>query len=152
MAKFKYRLNPLLQLRESTRDERRAELAQAQRADDILHDRQVTVDQQRRDILESTRSSIKPGPVDLEHLVNCQRHDLMLETEEKVLLEQRQQVAQEIERRHSTLVEANRDVRILELLREKQLLRHQKEEQRQETNRLDEVAIHREYRKEETDE
>ncbi|MGD9126218.1 MAG: flagellar export protein FliJ [Planctomycetia bacterium] len=148
MAKFKYRLKPLLQIRETTRDERRSELAQAQRADDILHNRQTTIEQQRHELLESTRDSIRPGQVNLDHLINCQRYDRMLEGEGQMILEQRQQVGQEIERRHAILVEANRDVRILEILREKQLLRHQKEEQRQETKTLDEVAIQREYRKE----
>ena len=151
MAKFKYRLQTLLQLRETTRDERRADLAQAQHADDILHNRQNTVEQQRRELLESTRDSIKPGPVNLDHLINCQRHDWMLEMEEQQIAEQRKQVAQEIERRHAVLVEANRSVRVLELLKEKQLDRHRKEELRLETNLLDEVAIQREHRKEETD-
>lgn len=148
MGKFKYRLETLLKLRETTRDERRSDLAQAQRADDILHERQTTIDQQRHELLESTRNSIRPGPVNLEHLVNCQRYDWMLEAEEKVIVEQRQQVAQEIERRRATLVEANREVRILELLKEKQLQRHREEEQRRETILLDEVAIQREHRKE----
>lgn len=151
MAKFKYRLQTLLKLRETNRDERRSELTQAQQADDILYDRQSTIEQQRHELLESTRDSIKPGPVNLDHLVNSQRHDVMLKTEELLITEQRQQVAQEIERRRAVLVEANRNVRVLELLKEKQLTRHRQEEQRQETKQLDEVAIHREVRKEEAD-
>lgn len=149
MAKFKYRLQTLLKLRETNRDERRSELVQAQHADDILHERQSTIDQQRHELLESTRESIKPGLVNLDHLVNCQRHDVMLKTEEHLVVEQRQQVAQEIDRRRAVLVEANRSVRVLEILKEKQLNRHREEEQRQEIKVLDEVAIQRELRREE---
>ena len=49
-------------------------------------------------------------------------------------------MAEEIERRRQTLVQANRDVRVLEKLREKQAGRHRQEEDRRETKVLDEVA------------
>ena len=38
MAKFKFRLATLLRLREATRDQRRAELAEAYRADNVLRE------------------------------------------------------------------------------------------------------------------
>ena len=46
----------------------------------------------------------------------------------------------ELRRRQQALVEANREVRVLELLREKQWTRHRDEEARQEMKQLDEVA------------
>jgi flagellar export protein FliJ len=49
-------------------------------------------------------------------------------------------VGAEIERRREVLVEADRDVRVLEKLREKQTERHRYEENRREIRQLDEVA------------
>ena len=46
----------------------------------------------------------------------------------------------EIERRRLVLAEANREVRVLEILRDKQAAQHRQEEERREMKRLDEVA------------
>ena len=48
--------------------------------------------------------------------------------------------AEEIERRGEALVDANRQVRVLETLRQKQLDRHRQGENRQEIKQLDETA------------
>ncbi len=53
---------------------------------------------------------------------------------------QRETLATEIEHRRLALVEANREVRVLEKLREKQVTRHRRDENRRETKVLDEVA------------
>ena len=57
------------------------------------------------------------------------------------LQRQRQALAAEIDRRRQALLEADRDVRTLEKLRENQLQAHRQEEERQEGKRLDEAAL-----------
>ena len=52
-------------------------------------------------------------------------------------------LADEIERRRLVLVEADRAVRVLDLLDEKHQREHRRQAERQETKRLDEVAMTR---------
>ena len=56
-------------------------------------------------------------------------------------------MAAEIERRRQALVEADREVRVLEKLRERQLEQHRREEELRETKRLDEVVTQQAFRK-----
>ncbi len=72
--------------------------------------------------------------------MNARRYELLLRAQQQDLLQQQQVVDAELLRRHQALVEANREVRALELLREKQWARHRDEEARQEMKQLDEVA------------
>jgi flagellar protein FliJ len=59
---------------------------------------------------------------------------------EKQTLAQRKQLAVEIERRREALLAANREVRVLEKLRDHQMERYREEENRRDIKRLDEVA------------
>ncbi len=140
MAKFKFRLATLLRLRESARDERRSHLAQAYRAEEVLDEQQRQI---ARDLngLESTGRRISaPGPLDVDRLLDIRRYELVLRSQQEHLRQQRQAVEAEIERRRDALVDANRQVRVLEELRGKQLQRHRREENRQEIKQLDEAA------------
>jgi len=140
MAKFKFRLATLLRLREETRDQRRAELAEAYHADDLLQQQIQEADQALNDLLDECRKAAGPGVIDIDRLIAAGRYELALRAQQKELVGQRERVVAEIERRRQTLVEANREVRVLEKLRENQAKRHREEENRREVKRLDEVA------------
>lgn len=140
MAKFKFRLATLLRLREATRDQRRGELAEAYRADDLLREHQERLGQELRWLLDQCRKVAGPGTVDVDRLVESQRYELTLRAQQGQLASQREAVGAEIDRRRQTLLAADRDVRLLEKLREKQAHRHHQEESRREIKQLDEVA------------
>jgi len=140
MAKFKFRMATLLRLREAARDQRRTELAEAYRIDDVLKQRRGQISGTLTDLQIECRHVAGPGTVDVDRLVEAQRYELALKAQRNELDRQREAVAAEIERRRQTLVEANRDVRVLEKLREKQSGRHRREENRREIKQLDEVA------------
>ncbi|HYW79084.1 MAG TPA: flagellar export protein FliJ [Thermoguttaceae bacterium] len=140
MAKFKFRLATLLRLREETRDQRRAELAEAYHADDLLQQHIQEADDALAELLAQCRKVAGPGVVDIDRLVAAGRYELTLRAQRKEMVEQRERVLAEIERRRQALVEANREVRVLEKLRENQTRRHRDEQNRQEVKRLDEVA------------
>ena len=76
----------------------------------------------------------------MDRLVEAQRYELVLRVAAAQIVRQRETVQAEIERRRQVLVEANRDVRVLENLRDKQAAQHRQEEERREMKRLDEVA------------
>lgn len=148
MTKFKFRLATLLRLREAARDERRRELAEAYRVDDLLRQRLDGVSGQLGRLQDHCRKLTGPGAVDVDRLVEAQRYELALKAQRSQLGQQREAVAAEIERRRGALVEANRDVRVLEKLRENQVRQHGREENRREIKQLDEVASQRAIREE----
>ena len=143
MAKFKFRLATLLKLREAARDERRAELAEAYRADDILNERLQQIHGELNAMSIGCRKAAGPGAVNIDLLIESQRYEVTLRACEKQTLAQRQRLAVEIERRRESLLAANREVRVLEKLREHQIERYREEENRRDVKRLDEVAQQR---------
>jgi flagellar protein FliJ len=140
MPRFKFRMAMLLKLREAARDERRAELAKAYRADEVLAENVGHVEAEMRAVMERCRKAAGPGPIDLDVLIGAQRYELILKAQQRHLSEQRTKLAEEIERRRLALLAANRDVRVLEKLREHQLEQHNQAEYRADIKRLDEVG------------
>jgi flagellar protein FliJ len=140
MARFKFRLATLLKIREATRDERRSELAQAYRADDVLGGYLEQTQTELNAIRERCRKNAGPGAIDIDRLIETQRYEIILKAQQQHLNEQRGKLAVEIERRRVALLAANREVRVLEKLREHQLEQHKQEENRLDIKRLDEVA------------
>jgi len=140
MARFRFRLATLLRLREAVRDQRREELAEAYRVDELLATQLARVAEQLDSLGEQCRRAAGPGQVDVDRLLEAQRYELALRARQRQLQQQRRNVAEEIERRRETLAEADREVRVLEKLRKRQAARHQYEENRREIKLLDEVA------------
>jgi flagellar FliJ protein len=140
MARFKFRLATLLKLREAVRDERRAELAQAYRADDVLNKLLEQTRTELNSLEDQCRKAAGPGTIDIDRLIEVQRYEIILKLQQRHLNEQRGRLAAEIERRRVALLAANREVRVLEKLRERQLEQHNQAENRLDIKRLDEVA------------
>ena len=140
MSKFKFRLSTLLRLRETTRDECRTELAQAYRADEIVEAEQERIEAELTKLENESRTAVSPGQLDVDRLLEARRYCLVLGGQRKHAAGQRDAIAEEIERRRRKLVEADRQMRVLEELRERQRRRHRDNENRLEIKALDEVA------------
>jgi flagellar protein FliJ len=97
---------------------------------------------------ERCRRAAGPGPVDIDQLVEAQRYELTLKAQLQHLQHQRELLAAEIERRRLALVEANRAVRVMEKLRERQAQRYAQEEYRRDLKEMNEVARQRALREE----
>jgi flagellar FliJ protein len=143
MGKFKFRLATLLRLREATRQDRRAELAEAYRVDDVLRQQLARLENELAALSAQCRKTVEPGEVDVDRLVEAQRYQVALRSQEFQIGRQIEAVQAEIQRRHQNLLEANREVRVLENLRDKQAFQHLQEEDRRERKRLDEIAQQR---------
>lgn len=148
MARFQFRLAVLLQLREAVRDERRNQLAEAFRMADSM-------DAQHAEIVENLRQvtqmrATTTGDVNVDRLLAASRYEAVLMLEQHNLERRQAALAEEIERRREALVAADRDVRTLEQLREKQQQRHRDERERQQMKLLDEAAL-RGFGREETE-
>jgi len=143
MRKFKFRLGSVLKLREAARDQRRAELAEVYRADDTLRQHAADIDRELLGNRAHCRAAVGPGALDVDRLLEGHRYELLLRSQRRQIDAQRAMLAIEIERRRLLLVQASRDVRVLEKLRQRQSDHHRAEEARQLMKQLDEIAQQR---------
>jgi flagellar protein FliJ len=141
MPSFRFRLETLLRLRLADRDQRRAELAKAQRAEDMLLAQADGLAGERAETCELSRKLASPGAADVDRLIASHRYELVLKARAQQLAGQIEQVRAEVARRRQILVEADRQVRVLEKLREKQQAAHNLREERREQRLLDERAL-----------
>jgi flagellar export protein FliJ len=140
MAKYTFRLKTLQKVREARRDEQRASLAEAYRAEQVLGENRASLAAEEHALRELQRSVAAEYYLDVNRLLDAQRYDLLLKAQGQELAKQAVLLAAETERRRQTLVEADRDVRALERLDERHRLAHDREADRKETKRLDEAA------------
>ena len=136
----KFRMATLLRLRENTRDERRMELADAQRAESLLRRQLDGVNAELMELREMARRAAGLGSVEIERLVEAGRYQRTLETRRSAMQEQLATHAAEIDRRRELLLTADREVRVLEKLRETQDARRRQAESRREIKQLDEAT------------
>jgi flagellar export protein FliJ len=140
MAKYKFRLNTLQKVREVHRDQQRASLADAFRAEQVLAENRAQLIAEERELRELQRSATDGKYLDVNRLLEAQRYELLLKAQGHELAKQAILLNAETERRRQALVEADREVRVLELLDARHHRAHDLDEQRAETKRLDDVA------------
>src|SRR4029079_15836528 len=130
MAKYKFRLNTLQKGREAHRDQQRASLAEAFRAEQVLAENRARLVDEERELRELQRSASDGQYLDVNRLLEAQRYELLLKAQSQELAKQAILLAAETERRRQLLVEADREVLVLELLDERHRHAHKIEEQR----------------------
>ncbi len=91
------------------------------------------------------RHQSQPGQLLVDGLLQSHRYELLVRTQMRQLAEQRKQVAVEIERRRQALVEADRELRMLEKLRDRHQAEYRADQEKLATRELDEIAIRRQH-------
>lgn len=140
MKKFKYRLETMLKLKEHAERERQKDHARAMgdvhrqkvKLAEIGSSRDRAVDYQRRQV--QTRLSIAT-------MLSCSRYLLKLKGETMVGREALVSLERTAEKKRQRLVDASRQRRIYERLKEKQKERYYEEIEHIEAVQLDEVAL-----------
>ena len=140
MTMFHFRFEQILRLRESERQQRRFELAQAFEADQILQRQVAEADLELASVRQTVRQAAAPGDVNVDRLLELQRHGLHIQAHVDGLRSRQKQLRDEIERRRQVLVEADRQVRMFEKLRDKQEHAFLIEQQKREQMQWDEIA------------
>jgi flagellar protein FliJ len=148
MSVFRFRLATLLRLREARRDERRSQLAEAQEAEQLILYRIAEIERELVELQRRTVDAARPGPINVDQLAESARYEMILKVERESADQQRQAVAAEVAKRREALVAADREVRVLEKLRDAQHERHRDDETRREAKLFDELAVLRHARKE----
>jgi flagellar protein FliJ len=140
MSDFKFRLATLLRLREATRKERREQFAESQQVEETVRRQLDQLHEEWDHLTEMTREAARPGAVDIGRLIEIHRYQQTVDAHRTQLSEQLAKATAEVAQRRESLIEADRDVRTLEKLRDSQKMQHHMESHRQEIKRLDEAA------------
>lgn len=150
MARFVFRFEAILQLRNNERDAARLYVADAQRALDIMDERIEAVQRTRAAIRDEANRALV-GRVTVDQLLSRGRYDLQLDAEQRELVLQRGQIHLEVERRRQRLTIAEQECRKLERLREIMAERYEAEQLRVQQHALDEMATLRAARRSDGD-
>jgi len=139
LGKFNFRLESLLKLRKYERDVRQQRLVEKLAEDQQLLDQRNRLEQAREQVLEELRQLQQARVVKVEQAAARRYYAgrllaVILEVER-----QRQLLKQEIERRRRELAEAEKKVKVLEKLKEKQRAEHQYEALRAEALALEDT-------------
>ncbi|MHB8969007.1 MAG: flagellar export protein FliJ [Pirellulaceae bacterium] len=151
MTQFRFRLESLLKLRIAERDRRREDLANAYRADQVLQQHQETLEQEIVETQQHAKQRSAPGTIHVDVLLNTHRYELVLGAQLQQIHGRRKLIAAEIERRRQALIEADRELRILEKLREKHASDFEFTQQKAEVRLMDEIALRRRKTRQEID-
>ena len=145
MAKYKFRLETLRKVREARRTQQRVSLAEAFRAEQVLTAKRAEIVAEEADVRRLQRSATEGRYLNVNRLLEAQRYELLLKARAQELAKQATLLAAETERRRLGLVEADREVRVLEMLDERHHREHDRRRQRNEIKQLDEVAMNRRF-------
>ena len=140
MKKFRFRLATLRKLREAHRDEMRSKLAEAYQATQMLEDQIKAVKQELVDLQDTQRNAIENPKTDMNGLLQAGRYQAILQAQQSTMEGQVKLLATEVERRRQVVVEADRQVRVLDKLEERQKAEHLKKMRQAEVKELDEIG------------
>jgi flagellar protein FliJ len=143
MKPYKFRLATVQRLREAHRDTQRMRLVEAQQAADLLNEQRRMVAQEIEGQQTFQRELVGRPRLDVGLLSEAQRYELLLRSQQTSLAEQANTIATEVERRRLALAEAERDVKTLEKLDQRQREQHRYIVQRANTKLMDELAMQR---------
>ena len=138
---FTFRLEPLITIRDNELKERQLELAKAYEARKILEEDMQEIDRQLADGIAAARSLMQEGQtVNVESLLSFRRQEMFLRAQQNDLMETMETLDQEIERRRALVVAANKELKIVEKLKEKRYEKYLEEENKAEMKSMDEIA------------
>jgi flagellar FliJ protein len=139
----RFRLETLLKIRITTRDEKYRALGQALDAAAILAKQRAQLVAEQELTRAWSVEKTSAGSVNVDECLNAGRYQLLLKAQLVALARQEKQVADEVERRRQQLIEADKQVRMLEKLRERQQARERVAEEKKLMKELDEIAVQR---------
>ena len=141
---FKFRLEPLIRIRENALQECQAELAKAYDARSILVNHLLAVEKEIEEGTSTARSLMQPGQtVNVEQLLGFRRQEMFLRANQNDLQQKIKGVDEVIELRRAAVIAANKELKTIEKLKEKRYERYLEEEKREETKAMDEIVGNR---------
>jgi flagellar export protein FliJ len=136
-----FRLSSLLRVRRAERDQRQLQLGEALAERLELDARRGTLERQLDEQRSRMRAVAGTGRLDLADVAAGDRYMTDLRARLAQLAEHQQDLSLEIDRRRQALVEADRQLRVLENLHKRQQAEHRREQSLVERKLLDEAAL-----------
>lgn len=140
MKKFRYRLEPILKIRHHTEKQRQkdhaAALQQVYRQKEHLSE----LDTERERTFEFQRSQLE-GPIRTHQLLAASRYLVRLKRDTMTGTELLKGLERETERKRLLLVQASKERKIYEKLRERQQAKFNQEVEQHDRKELDELAV-----------
>ena len=140
---FRFRLQPLQKIRENVRRERQAELAKALEAEAVVREKIESLVHDIAGTKEEGRRLALEGRINVDFLVGLRRHEAYLLAQKQEAEQKLDQVLTEVERRRLAVVEADKEVKIMEKLHEKLKENYDAEQAAKEVVGFDEIASQR---------
>lgn len=140
MPKFEFNLQAVLTVREHAEKERQRALGVLLAQMKSLEDELTALDQANKSSAEDLRDSRLIGPIDLAFLAGHRRYVLANERKARTVLQKMALLQREIEQARALLVEAARDRKVVEKLRERKLDAWRQNLARMEQQEIDEVG------------
>lgn len=141
--KFRFRLQTLLKIRENARAEAQAELGKAREAERVVLEQLDEIRINIEKCANEGRKAIEYGKIDVNFMIGLRRHEAYLLSQDTVLKKHLEDVRAEIERRRQILMNADREVKTLEKLKEKQYEQFVEDYRAAEMKEMDEIANRR---------
>jgi flagellar FliJ protein len=145
MAKFIFRLDAVLRLRQEERARRRQELAEAILAQQVLEAEERRIRAEKLQLQAMLTRHAAPGTVSVDALLEARRYELLLAAQEKYLTEQQARLRAEIDRRRDALARADAAVKLLEKLRQRRQTEFTRQQLRREARLYEEQLALRAY-------
>jgi flagellar protein FliJ len=138
---FRFRPSTLLRLRETARDESRQNLTAAQQTEDQVRAHIAALNNTLTDLRQHSADASRPGTLNVDQLLTADRYKAAIHTQLQTAHSQYRSAAIAVERCRQAVVEADRAVKTLEKLRQRQSAQHQWDENRRSTKELDEISL-----------
>lgn len=145
-ARFRFRLEPLLRLRQALEREAQRALARALQAEAAIREELDRIASQRREVYESRRASVGQT-LDLQLWRQGEAFLLALERRQVRAFERLREASLAVVAAREALTTAHRNHLMLVRLKERRALQHAQEEARKEALALDELAVLRHARR-----
>jgi len=138
--RFKFRLEPLLKLRQHREKERQKEHAASVHEASLQKEQLQSLDHQRLNTLDQQRGRLV-GSLSVTQALIASRYLMKLKRQHLAGAGLLHALEREVEKKRQKLVEAARDRKTYELLKEKRQLRHRQEAEKRDQKELDEIAV-----------
>lgn len=143
MSAYQFRFTTIQKLRSAELDHRRQRWADACRALAALADHRDALDHELAELRGLQRANHQARQLDVDKLLAAERHVTALLSQRQELVHQEKTLAAEVDQCRLDVAEAQRDVRALELLDERQRARHREDQARVATRNADETSLER---------
>jgi flagellar FliJ protein len=140
---FTFRLEPLISIRDNVLKQKQAELAKAYEARRIIEETKSKIEKNIEDNLQSAREMQQSRQIDVKFLFATRQHEIFLFAQLEEIRRHIRMIEEEIEVRRNAVIEANKELKIIEKLKKKKHEKYLAEENRKETIQMDEIASRR---------